>query len=416
MHLAFASEGKQPETVREHAAPRAPFELYDRHGQALALSVECFDLSVSPRSLWRSHTPEKLAASMAQVLGIDVDPLLEQLLPREFDAAQGFVVPVAPRLLRFRSDQVNTVQRWLERGTLDPKAEAVPMAGWDWKVLEGGREATLMWDPRIVLGVDERVRHLGKGAEKRPDRWTRRFLRDLSTLVAGFGLPADVREDLDRLTPFEARAALADRIWAESCPTTFRVVERSIDPRRAHAPSELLSKEAVSSYQVQLEPSMRRAQPVRSREDGLKPMGKAAESPEDSFGVLGHWGVLGAEAAKAQALRDRENAPHLLAWDSPADPLEARADELANERKPWSGIERLCSDLFEASGLEQEWQLDPRSHRTRHRQVARDRRLRWPDRRVQDTSMGWMPPTTWCCCTAPSTPICSSGCTRNCST
>ncbi|HRV81856.1 MAG TPA: penicillin-binding transpeptidase domain-containing protein, partial [Planctomycetota bacterium] len=387
VHLAFAAEGVQPRTLVEQTAPRTPFELYDRHGQALALSVECFDLTVSPRALWRTHTPDHLAQVIGGVLQEDPSALLERLLPMGVAPGSGLVVPAHPRLLRFDAQAVPQVQEWLRRGSLDPEADPECMAGWQWVVLEDKRYATLAWQPEVVLSENERVRHLGPNAKGRPERWTARLLGDLATLVRGFGLPSDVTEDMHRMAPYEQRAYLADAIWAELCPTTFRVVQKGVDPLSAHELAKLLKAETVSPWQVQLKPSLQRFQPVRSQELGMLPMG--AGEDEDAFGVLGHWGVLGADDAMAQARLERDTAPHRLPWDQPGDPVLARAQELASQWKPWSGVERLCSSLLDQSGLEREWRENARSYEVRARRVARDRRLRWPDREVPDYLEGY---------------------------
>ena len=383
-YLAFAHEGQQPDAVVSKSAPRTPFELFDRHGQALALSIECFDLSVSPQSLWRSHTPDHLAAEMAGVLGVDPVELLLKLLPEGAAENDGLLVPEGPRLLRFHSLQVPRVQEWLERGGLDPEAESKPLLGFTWHLLEDPRFATLAWDPVVVLGRAERVRHLGKAAEGRPDRWTTRLLSDLGKLVTEFGLPADIAEDMRRMPAYEKRAYLADRIWKELCPSAFRVVQKSVPPDRAHELAELFRVETVSPWQIQLTPSLRRFQPVRQPDLKNLAMGEADVLSEDAFGILGHWGVLGAEDALVQARIERETAPHRLPWDGAADPVQARARELANQWKPWSGLERLCATLLDQSGLDREWNLDARGSKTKKRRVARDRRKRWEDRRVPD--------------------------------
>ncbi len=382
VHLAFAAEGAQPDAKLDKRAPRTPFELYDRHGQALALSVECFDLSVSPQSLWRSHTPDHMAQVLGEVLEEDPTELLWRLLPEGAEDNGGIVVPREPRLLRFHAEEVQTVQAWLERGSVDPDAENTPMLGWSWQLLEDRRFATLAWDPVVVLGEAERVRHMGESAKGRPDRWTSRILSDLAKLVTEFGLPGDILEDMRRMPPYEKRAYLADRLWQELCPTAFRVVRKAVPPDRAHRLAQLLREETVSPWQIQLTPSLRRFQPVRQEELSSLAMGQAEVLTEDAFGILGHWGVLGPEDAMAQALLERETAPYRLPWGKAADPVAARARELANQWKPWSGIERLCATLLEQSGLDREWSQNSRGYKTRTRRVARDRRHRWEDKTV----------------------------------
>ncbi len=386
VHLAFAAGGEQPDATVRNEAPRTPFELYDRHGQALAVSVECFDLSVSPRSLWRGHTPGRVALALAEPLGADPRELLLRLMPQGTDGISGEYVPKEPRLLRFDREEVPRVQAWLRTGLRQAKESDPerPLAGWRWVVLEDGRHATLAWQPQVVLSAEERMRHLGEEAQHRPDRWTRKLLGDLAALVSEFGLPQDLEEDLARLPRAEKRAHLADAIWAELCPTTFRVVERSIDPLVAHQLDQLLREESVSPWQAQLQPTLRRFQPVRHEAGPALALGESALASPDGFGILGHWGVLDQADALRQAQRERDEAPHLLPWSQPGDPVLARAEELANQWKPWSGLERLCADSLQRSGLDREWDQRARAYTVRARALARDRRQAWPDRRVPD--------------------------------
>ncbi|MFT5199222.1 MAG: hypothetical protein ACI87O_001886, partial [Planctomycetota bacterium] len=76
VQLALAAEGGQPDAILVKSAPRSSFELFDRDGQAMALSMECFDISVSPRSLWRSHTPLHMAESLGQALDLPTQEVL----------------------------------------------------------------------------------------------------------------------------------------------------------------------------------------------------------------------------------------------------------------------------------------------------------------------------------------------------
>ncbi len=388
VYLAFDVNGEQPNATIVKAAPRSSFELFDRDGQAMALSMECFDISVSPRSLWRSHTPMHMAAALADVLQLPEAEVLERLLPKGVDKDTGFLIPEKPKLLRFDAQGAQAVQQWLKTGSLDPDAEDVPMYGWSWVVLDSRRHATLAWQPEVVLDLQERLRHMSKKSAERPERWTRKLLRDLTKLVTQAGLPADVQEDLQRLNTFERRAYLADAIWAELCPTTYRSLAKGVEPNMAHSVAQLLRSETVSPWQIKLLPSMRRFQPVREDPLHMVAMGEAAPGTLDPFAVLGHWGVLGEEDAKAQALRDRDKSPHLLPWDEAADPVAARASELARQWKPWSGLERLCQTILEDSGVAETWSQKTRTHTVRGRRLARDRRVRWEDREVPDYYLG----------------------------
>ncbi|MDF1836879.1 MAG: penicillin-binding transpeptidase domain-containing protein [Planctomycetota bacterium] len=384
VQLAWAAEGEQPDAIQVKSAPRSSFELFDRKGQAMALSMECFDISVSPRSLWRSHTPFHMAEGLAQVLDLPTEDVLERLLPKGVDPDTGFLIPDRPKLLRFDSSAAREVQQWLATGSLDPKAEPVPLHGWSWVVLPGRRHATLAWQPEVVLDLQERLRHMSEKAAERPERWTGKLLRDLAKLVTEAGLPEDIQEDMQRLTPYDKRAYLANAIWDELCPTTYRSLAKGVEPNVAHSVAQLLREETVSPWQVQLLPSMRRFQPVREDPLQMVAMGEGEPGTMDPFAVLGHWGVLGQEDAEAQALRDRDKSPHLLPWDQPGDPVLARASELARQWKPWSGLERLCQTILEDSGVGESWSQNSRTYTVRNRRLARDRRVRWPDREVPD--------------------------------
>ncbi len=387
VYLARDVDGEQPDATIVKAAPRSSFELFDRDGQAMALSMECFDISVSPRSLLRSHTPVHMASALARGLHLPEAQVLERLLPKEVDKDTGFLIPEKPKLLRFDSEGARAVQRWLKTGSLDPDAEEVPMHGWSWVVLDSRRHATLAWQPEVVLDLHERLRHMSAKSAERPERWTRKILRDLTKLVTQAGLPTDVQEDLQRLSSFERRAFLADAIWAELCPTTYRSLAKGVEPNMAHKVAQMLRDETVSPWQIKLQPSMRRFQPVREDPLHMVAMGEAAPGAADPFAVLGHWGVLGEDDAKAQALRDRDKSPHLLPWDEAADPVAARASELARQWKPWSGLERLCQTILEDSGVAESWSQKTRTYTVRGRRLARDRRVRWKDREVPDYYM-----------------------------
>ncbi|MBL4771284.1 MAG: hypothetical protein JKY61_09110 [Planctomycetes bacterium] len=384
IQLAVRAEGEQPDAMVVKAAPRSSFELFDRDGQAMALSMECFDISVSPRSLWRSHTPRHMAEALGEALELSTEEVLERLLPKGVDGDTGFLIPDRPKLLRFDSQAARRVQEWLKTGSLDADADPVSMHGWSWVVLPGRRHATLAWQPEVVLDLGERLRHMSEKSAERPERWTNKILRDLGQLVTQAGLPEDVQEDMQRLNAYDRRAFLRNAIWAELCPTTYRSLAKGVEPNMAHGVAQLLRRETVSPWQIQLKPSMRRFQPVREDPLQMTAMGETAPGAVDPFAVLGHWGVLGEEDAQAQALRDRDKSPHLLPWDEAGDPVQARASELARQWKPWSGLERLCQTILEDSGVAEAWSQETRTYTVRSRRLARDRRVRWPDREVAD--------------------------------
>lgn len=406
--------GDQPDATRTETAPTPGFTILDRAGRPLALSVECFDVTVSPRSLWRAHTPERIARALTEVLGStegaapdeDWTParVLRRTMPEALTAEgpyPGRLVPEEPRLLRFDDVTAERVVDWLDTGVTDPLNEdhrapvrglaLVPLGERD----EDGRATawTLAMDPVAALGREARVDQFGTweaadGSERTatPERWTRRLLDALITLVGR-------EEILDRFSAAD-RTALASRprsevterlrdaVWAELMPTRFRVLARAVDPVRAHALRELMGEEGISSYQIALAPRVERRHPTRP---GGLPVAPHVDQPafaraDDAFTLLGHWGVLDVDRANERATRDREQRPHVLPWEDEADPFAAYAHSLVVDRRPWSGVELLCQTTLENGP----WaplarDIHGRSYQRRVRHLARDRRRAWSE-------------------------------------
>jgi len=400
--IAFLAPGDQPDPLRASEAPWPRFEITDGGGRPLAFSVECFDLTVSPRAMWRSHTPEHMVARLAEALGEDLAEddraaLLERVLPTDPD---GGLAPRAPRLLRFDASGAERVRRWLERGVLPEAGEELasaehgrPIEGFELVPLEPGL-LTLRWRPALVLAETTRVAHLGPAAARHPDWWTRRILGDLAGLVD----PALAEEFLEPrgLDAAGRRAALRDGIWDELLDCTFRVVRRRIDPVVAYGVHELLRAEAVSPFQMQLAPILDRRHPVRPADsapireraaDDAQTLDDRFAGPEvtprgDAFAILGHWGVLGPEDALAQARAERDAEPAVLDWFGLADPVERRAWQLETEWRPWSGLELLAHQVLSAPEWSARLEEEHRAYERRLRHVSPDRRGRWRDRRV----------------------------------
>jgi cell division protein FtsI/penicillin-binding protein 2 len=383
--LAFVEAGEQPNAMDTNEAPWPEFEIVDRTGRSLALSVECFDVTVSPRALWRAHTPERLARILASALEVeDASLLLARLLPPEVEAGAGWLAPAAPELLSFDVAGARALRNWIEGGVIEEgRKPMLPLEGFRLKPLPDERW-TLAWSPAVVLSSEERTHQIGEELGKRPERWTRRWLGDLASLVRAAGLPDDVQEDLDRKLASQRTAHLSDLIWNELCPSTYRLVARRVDPVRAHTLAKALEAEYVSPWQIQLVPRLERHHPVRPLDVGVQAIGAGDANGSDPFSVLGHWGVLGEEDALRQAGKDLETSPHLLSWEGDADPLDARADELGRRWRPWSGLEKLCADILEVARHELPLEESARSYLKRKRNVSRDRRSRWPDKRVPD--------------------------------
>ena len=407
LYIQVFAEGAQPDAVREVASPTPSFSIVDRAGVPLALSVETFDVEVSPRSMWRSHTPERMARRIAEALEVsddagsrvaspDAGEVLARSMPPGFSAGllPGRLAPEDPALLRFSAQQADAVRAYLRAGTARESEEPVPIRGLDLFPLEALPGAPLEWtlvmEPAVLLGVESRREQLGvtvaaDGRERvpSPDRWTRRLLDDLVALVGEAriedSLPEARRLELQRAPSIERRELLRAEVWAELFPTQYRILARGVDPVRGHRLQEVCREEGVSPWQLQLVPRVERRHPTRPGGIPVPPDAELAlERPEDAFALLGHWGVLDEPRADYWARKDREERPHLLPWEAEEDPFLAYREDLVVERRPWSGVELLARTEIEDgpwSDLVEE--VRGRTYTYRSRVLARDRRREW---------------------------------------
>ena len=408
VYLQGFAEGQQPDARREMTAPTASFSIVDRGGVPLALSVETVDVTISPRSMWRSHTPAHMALRIAEALHVEgasssgrpgarvstselggptAAEVLERAMPPSFSAGEwpGRVIPSDPILLRFSGTDAEPVRRYLATGGGPERVGLAPIRGLELVALAGPPEEPRAWtlamDPVVLLGAEVRGEQFGGAASA--DRWTRRLLDDLVWLVGPErilgALGAEKRRAFEQAPSIERRELMRAEIWAELFPTRFRVLVRGVDPVRGHRLQEVLEEESVSPWQVQLVSRVERRHPTRP---GGLPVAPHAdhglERPEDAFGLLGHWGVLDESRADYWARKDREERPHLLPWDQAPDPFIAYRESLVVERMPWSGVERAARTEIENgpwSDLVDE--VRGRTYTYRTRVLARDRRRAW---------------------------------------
>lgn len=431
VYIQKVAHGQQPDALRMQESPTAGFSILDRAGRPLATSVECFDVTVSPQALWRSHTPRRMCAAIAEILdGAHVSrgpsetqsfgerDILERTMPLSLREGEfpGRVVPSAPKVLRFTEGDLEALRSWIDTGSIPSE------------ILAGGTESlrgafdarsgtrairglsivpvslpatsstdtaywTLAIDPVECLSAQTRMEQLGKVKRKNgtvgappPERWTRRLLDDLAAIIGPSRMidrlsPQRSAEVL-RLQPIERRLALRDALWNEMIPDRFRVLARGIDPVRAHELRELMEVEAVSRYQLQLIPRLERRHPTRPGARPVAPDPRAGlEREDDAFALLGHWGVLDEGRAGARAVRDRSARPHVLPWDQADDPFAAYRRALIVHERPWSGIELLCQTELEngpwAADSAEAHAVTGRRYTRRMRHVARDRRSAW---------------------------------------
>ncbi len=370
-HIALFSSGSQPDARERDVSLWPAFEISDRHGRGLAVPVECFDLSLSPRAMWRAHTPLRIAELLASVLDEDPEDLLARLLPA--DALDGEVVPGEPRILRLDRPRAESVARWLRtgRGADESAGEALPIRGVRLVELAEGGPWSLAWRPAELLAEEQRIVHLGERGRQHPELWVSELLGELERRVDLALLPPELAAVHATASEEDRHSIVREALWAELLPTQYRVVERWIQPSVAHEIADLLAEENVSPWQMQLEPALARSHPLRPEDEH--------SGIADAFTVLGHWGVLSPLDAQERARREAGLAPgdDFLNTRQRAFVLE-RTSELWNARHPLSGLELLAGTELE----HERWIfLADRvaSYERTLRSLPRDRRRAWSD-------------------------------------
>ncbi|MDP6956819.1 MAG: penicillin-binding transpeptidase domain-containing protein [Planctomycetota bacterium] len=371
LRIALVREGEQPDFVHREQRPWPEFEIADRRGRPLAVSVESADLVVSPHSMWQGHTPDYMAEALTAVLGegLRAEQILERMLPTQ---ARAGVIPVGaeskngPQTLRFNEVQAQRVANWIATGSCNPEAASAgrPLDG-IWLVALGqGGDYTLDWEPRVLLSREMRGRHLSVN-RRSPTQWTGRLVRDLAACILGqpeLTLRPKTAEDID----------LRRAIWSELMPSRHRVVARDLAPTVAYHIQRLLESEGVSVYQMSLERGQTRHYPLR--------LGAGGEGTGTGLDLLGSWGVLGPQEAERRARRDlglghaavADVAANVTALAAPLD--ELRRDYMTRSA-PRSGLELLCARELE----DERWSGLARRPATRAsfpRAIPRDRRQR----------------------------------------
>ncbi len=367
LRIALVREGEQPSVVHREERPWPEFEIADRRGRPLAVSVESAQLVISPHSMWQGHTPDHMAEVLAEVLGADARPeeILKRMLPIQ---ARDGVIPVGeeqaggPRALRFDEVQARRVAHWIATGSCrsDGAAPERPLDG-IWLVALGqGGAYTLDWEPRVLLSRELRERHLPAG-RRHPTAWTGRLIRDLAACILGEPeLTLRPKSERDR----ELRLA----IWNELMPSRHRVVARKLAPTVAYHTQRLLESEGVSVYQMSLERGQTRHYPLR--------LGAGGEGAGGGLDLLGSWGVLGPAEAERRARRELGLGSGVETGVAAlATPLEERRQAYMTLPAPRSGLELLCAQELER----EEWDgltRQPAARASFPRAIPRDRRQR----------------------------------------
>ena len=315
--LAFVDAGEQPRNLKEQRSPEIGFDLVDKNGVPLALSIERMELVAYPNALWQAHTPDQLLPVLARTLGWKTEELSEALLP---PLVQGwFEITAEP----FQLDAVQgqALSNWIARGSNDPAAVANPVAGFELRREGALGPWRLRWQPIVALSRATRERH---GANSTV-RWTRRIADDLIQCVFG----AQGKKELES-NEHELNAARA-MIWDALLPLHFKRVLKEVPPETAMRVYQLLKTESVRDHQMRLLPVNKRVYPVR----------EGAESDEQPLAVLGAWGMLPGEEARERARKEL----HLEDDQAlePEDQTELEARELLRRSypSPVCGLELL---------------------------------------------------------------------------
>ena len=388
MRLCLFEQGKQPSTDRRSEAPTPAFWLLDRNGAPLARSVEVYTLSVSPRALLRVHTPWRIAKGLADLLDaaafaqmpqglVPAAAVMDRILPEGVAAQGGWLAPREPRMLRFDAQKAASLRSWIGEGA---GLLSRPVQGIDVQSIKASGDFTLAWAPTLLLAEAQRMEALGKGGVGHPERWTKHLLNGIGQTLGL--LDEDNRVELEALPPALASKLrrqisgdqalmLRDALWAELMPTEHRVVLHGVNPVRAATIREWMAEERVYSWQLSLTSLLERRHTTRAGGGALVPMG------EPSGDIFGHWGTLSDKDAGSRAKRQRDQQPWFLAWGAPADPLRARRYDLANNARPWSGLEYLASKLLAQSLWQDRIQRVGRTYLRNRRSVARDRSRAW---------------------------------------
>ncbi len=363
--------------------------ITDRNGRILAMSVPVYSLTLSPQSMWRSHTPEFMSRTILAILtdrrveelsSGEVRRFLGQLLEHDgrAEANEPRVLTVQdPRLLRFEGPRLREVRDWIEHGALEGQPTRGELSGIRLVRLAGDHAWTIQWTPEVLLSQSLREEHLGDGTSAR--YWVNHLLDELNSLVGPTVMHERLRSRAgvtwSSLAASEVRALSRDAIWNELLDCQYRVAKKFIDEDRAQILREMFADQAVSSYQMKLEMQARRTYAMRPSDYKPSPFVHVpGEVVHDPIQVLGFWGRMDFSAAGARAEQVLEAQPGGLNWNSLGDPREDLVDRLVNEPRPMLGLELLARDYL----AQEPWaQARPSTMKARPRVLPRDRRNRW---------------------------------------
>jgi len=325
--IAHEDEHLQPVRASEETLPRPDFDLADREGRTLALSVQRMDLCLSPNSMWQAHTPRRIAERILPFLESDltVEDLLALLIP---DAKDG-VIEVVDEDWKLGFDEAERIQRWIRDQGLQE--------GFELRRLEGGPHWHLHWRPERVLAEETRPRRGGGDEPIFPLSWSRRLADGLTEARWPELAPETARVEPDEL---EERRR---RIWRALLPCGETTAIRRLPTKGVAGLIAALDEEGVQGHQMRVEYRHERRYPVRGGYGERAVAGAGEDEPEHvehgAFRVLGHWRFLASE---------EETAPiaALRRPDATEAELATLARRLLDVRHPSTGLEGLAGRLL----------------------------------------------------------------------
>lgn len=324
--IALHEPGEQPHNLERLPILPVTFDLVDASGTPMATSIEYLQLVMSPNAMWQAHTPDQMAAKLANALGEpeSAESLLASMLP---DAKDG-IITCTKDFLVLDEAKKQRVAAWLTAGTLDPKAKN---ANWIQGVgfIAGDQPGTylLQWKPRVVLSDAERKRH---NFEK-PLDWSRRFADELAVCVLGDAAPAATDTD-------EERQKLRSRVWSALMPTQFKSLLKEVPVARAQQIYDLLKEERVQAHQMEIKRNAKRVYPVKGSGQNTPPVA-----------VLGRWGTLDPDDARAAAIDELGLPKDDSTWSLQQQfDVREQAVKKIYQPSPMNGVELLANHMLEA--------------------------------------------------------------------
>ncbi len=318
--IAHEKDHEQPQRASKESLPRPDFDIADRSGRTLALSVQRMDLCLSPNAMWQAHTPRRIAKKILPLLQdeedesvvdrLTIDELLVELIP---DATNG-VIEVDCEGWTLGYDEANRVQEWIRKMELQE--------GFELRRQPSGPHWRIHWRPEQVLLESTRPRRSDGEKPISPLRWSRR-------LADGLAKARWPETALDagkvRWKELEKQRAL---IWKALMPCGETTAFRKLPPHKVGDLIAVLDEEGVQGHQMRIDYEHERVYPVRE------------ETPEnEAFQVLGKWRYL-------EKVEQTEPIAQLRRPLADEKERAVLARELLDIKHPCSGLEGLAGRLL----------------------------------------------------------------------